>query len=443
MSSTTCAPRLLRATRRVHGVLTAVLVLSLPWAVDAVAQPGTPEIEISVIDGGIRRIKIEMENFVLPGLPGDAPQWQRELDDIVHTDLDYSDLFDITRWYLYPGTPAHPTSKALIRGSVERAGDGWTLRARVEALPGQDLIFQKEYPFDEASSRRAMHTFADEVVVHVTGLRPGIAMTQVVFVKRMRDGKELWIVDYDGANLRQLTRDGSLNLSPSWSPDGAHLVFTTYVQGPPRIALREMATGTTRVLATGDGLSAAAVWSPDGRRVVFARARGRDTDLYVMDRDGSNLRPLTNGSGIDTSPTFSPSGREIAFVSDRAGSPQIYMMDASGGRARRVTYLGSYNDSPTWSPSGKELAFVSRDGNVQNIYVMTPSGEKWRPIVYAQGDSENPSWAPDGRHIVYSSLRGEARALYIRDVVTGRERLLTTGGGDCYGPAWSPGHDGG
>ena len=123
-----------------------------------------PEVEIGVTASTVQLMRIEMENFDLPGLPGDAPVWMRALDDILVQDLQYSDLFRITRWFLYPGDPAHPTSRALIRGSVEPSGTGYVLRGRVEELPWRKLVFQKAYTFPMARARQVAHRFADEIV---------------------------------------------------------------------------------------------------------------------------------------------------------------------------------------------------------------------------------------------------------------------------------------
>ncbi len=402
-----------------------------------IAQGRDPEVELGVTTGHVQLMPIEMENFVTPGLPGEAPRWLRQLDDILHRDLDYSDLFRITRWYLYPGEPAESSSRALVRGSIERAGESWILRGRVEELPGQRLIFQTEYAFTRAGARDLVHQFADDVVDRLTG-QVGISRTRVTFVRVEGDAKEIWLIDSDGASAERITSNGSINLSPAWSPDGSKLLYTTYTRGSPELAEKSLVAGTSRWVSTAEGLNIAGEYSPDGSRVALTLSHDGDADIYVLPQGGGEPRRLTRTRGIDTAPTWSPTGAQIGFVSDRSGSPQIYLMDSGGGALRRLTFSGSYNASPAWSPRGDQIAFVSRDTYMLNVYVIGAGGDGLRPIVYGRGESENPSWAPDGRHLVYSCLRGGERGLYVIDIATGRERPLTSGLGDCYGPAWSP-----
>ncbi len=409
--------------------------LTALWAA-AWAQSGDPEVELGVTTGRVTLMPIEMENFVLPGAAGEAPQWMRQLDDLLHRDLDYSDLFRITRWYLYPGEPASPSSRALVRGTIERVQNGWLLRGRVEELPGQRLIFQEQYRFTQDSARDAVHHFADDIVERLTG-QVGISRTRIAFVRIEGEARDIWLIDADGERLERFTSDRSINISPAWSPDGTRIIFTTYVAGSPQLAEKAVG-GAVRMISTLEGLNTAGEYSPDGSLIALTLSPDGDADIYLLSMQGAASRRLTRTRGIDTAPSWSPTGRQIAFVSDRSGSPQIYVTDTNGGGLHRLTFSGSYNASPSWSPTGDRIAFVSRDTYWLNLYVMGTSGDKLRPVVYGRGECENPSWAPDGRHLVYSALRGDQRRLYIVDVETGRERPLTLDLGDCYGPAWSP-----
>lgn len=416
------------------GWTSALLLLA---AVRSVLAQSSPEIDLQGVTSTTQLIRIEMENFVLPGAVGEAPPWMRELDDVLFQDLDYADLFETTRWFRYPGEPAYPNSRALVRGVIERAGGGWVLRGRVEGLPGNDLIFQNEYPFTRLGARDAVHRFADDVVARLTG-QVGIARTRIAFARQAGpNNKELWVVDPDGEDLQQLSFDGTLNLSPKWDPRGGRLYFMSYRRGRTDIGVLEVATGQVQHLDVGAGLNSTPVPSPDGATILFTKSVDGGSNLYTVRTDGTGARRLTSSRGIDTSPSWSPDGERIAFVSDRAGSPQIYVMDRAGRNLHRLTLAGNYNAAPAWSPRGDRIAFVSRDGYVLNIYVMSVDGRAIRPVVYGKGDCENPSWAPDGRHLVYSALRGDERRLYVIDVETGRDRALTTGSGDCYGPTWS------
>jgi TolB protein len=388
------------------------------------------------IEKGLESLQIELESFVLPGGGGQSVEALGQLDDIVFRDLEYTDLFSVLRVARYEGK-SHSASVALVRAAVEQAGAGFRLRGRVESLPGNELIFQREYPFSKSNARAVAHEFADDIVARLMG-EAGICRTQIVFSRRNGAAKDLWLIDFDGENLRQLTSDGTINIFPSWAPDGDQMVFTTFKRGHAELALLTLSSRTSRILSLGAGMNMGAEWSPNGRWIAFSRSQGGDTDLYLMASDGTGIRPVAQSRGIDTAVDWSPDGSRIAFVSDRSGNPQVYSAAVSGGGLQRLTFAGDYNDAPAWSPDGSWIAFVSRDRHTMNLYVMTPSGEGMRPIVYGKGDCEGPSWAPDSRHLVYTRLQGGQRRLFIFDLKTSRERQLTTGPGDCYGPAWSP-----
>lgn len=97
------------------------------------------------------------------------------------------------------------------------------------------------------------HRFADELVFRYTG-EPGIARTKIAYVAEQGTARELFVMDYDGHDARQLTADGFLNLMPQWSPDRRFLIFTAYRnRNTQDIDMIELATGKRwTVISLGD-----------------------------------------------------------------------------------------------------------------------------------------------------------------------------------------------
>jgi TolB protein len=327
-------------------------------------------------------------------------------------------------------------AQALVKGTYSQEGRDLIVECRLFDVAGQRMITGKRYRGPADASASMMHRCADEIMIRFTG-EPGIAQTKIAFISRQNGNKELFVMDQNGSNVRQLTSDRSIILSPTWSPDSREIAVTSYRdRNPDLVALGLNGTGR-RLLSQHQGLNSAAAWSPDNSRIALTLSKDGNPEIYTMSRTGTDLRRLTNHPAIDTSPNWSPTGRQIAFVSDRSGSPQIYVMDAEGSNVRRLTYQGNYNDRPSWSPRGDRIAFVSMDGSRFDVYVVNVDGSATQRLTSGGGSNEAPSWSPDGRFLVFSSTRSGVPQLYrMYDDGSGQQQLTFRDGG-AQSPVWS------
>jgi TolB protein len=326
---------------------------------------------------------------------------------------------------------------ALVKGTYRHDGRDVLVECRLYDVPGQRMIAGKQYrgPSDAVASM--MHRCADEIMVRFTG-EPGIAQSKIAFLSVQNGNKELFVVDQNGANLRQLTRDRSIVLSPAWSPDGKELAITSYRDRNPDLFAVSLNGNGRRPLSQQPGLNSAPAYAPDGSRLALVLTKDGNPEIYTMNRSGTEVRRLTNHPGIDTSPTWSSTGRQIAFVSDRSGNPQIYIMDAEGSNVRRLTYHGTYNDRPSWSPRGDRLAFVSLEGRRFDVYVVNVDGSGLQRLTLSNGSNESPSWSPDGRFLVFSSTRSGVSQIYRMYDDGSDQQQLTFLQGGALSPVWSP-----
>ena len=244
-------------------------------------------------------------------------------------------------------------------------------------------------------------------------------------------------MDYDGHDQRPVTANGSLNLTPSWSPDGRALTYISYREGAPALYLAFLYQGRGEKLV-GDHQSFTPAWSPDGRWIAFASNRDGQSEIYLAAADGSEIRRLTDHRAIDVAPTWAPNGRTLAFTSDRAGSPQIYSMDSDGLNLRRVSFEGTYNDSPAWSPSRarSEIAYASRiERRPFDIVIHDFETRQTRQITTGRGSNESPSWAPNGEHLVFTSNRAGTNQVFTMHRDGSNVRQLTREGENTT-PRW-------
>jgi TolB protein len=285
--------------------------------------------------------------------------------------------------------------------------------------------------------RMAVHAASDAVVRWATG-EPGMAASRIAYVVQGRGSKEIYVVDSDGENPTRITSDGSIALSPAWSPDGRRLAYTSYKSGAPYLYERDLGTGAERVVSNRSGINITPSYSPDGRTIAFGTTAGGNTEIATVGPSG--LRQHTQSRRAENlSPSFSPDGGRIAFVSDRLGEPGVYVMGMPGGEARLVSEYrygrGGYSTSPDWSPTGPWIAYSSRVNGVPQVVMVGADGEGAR-LLTDRGRNEDPSWAPDGRHLVFASPDREGGGLFVLDTVSGKVRRLVSGRVGL--PDWSP-----
>ncbi len=422
------------------GALLAVLAVF-------VVSSGAIEVFIDANRGAIQKIPIAVYTFKQGlALTGQAPT------EVLKADLRRSLLFevaDLEKLGIKGEVNSDPDPGAIqkagaaglavqVWGSILPRGRDAVMEGTLYDFTRGEIVGGKRFIGSPEVIRYMAHRFADELVFHYTG-EEGIARSRIAFVSQRGSAKELFVMDYDGYNARQVTFDESLNLAPAWSPDKRRLVFVTYREGDdPKIQELDLTTGKRRTLVSFLGLNITPEWAPNGEEMVFATTKDGNAEIYKVDKDGKRFERLTNHRAADLAPTWSPTAREIAFTSDRGGTPQIYLMSADGTNVRRLTFEGSYNTAPVWSPKGKWIAYVCRDDRrFLKICLISPDGQERQLLTSGSSNDESPSWSPDGRHVAFSSTRSGKRDIYMINADgTGLERL-TANGAFNDDPAWS------
>ncbi|MGQ0810848.1 MAG: Tol-Pal system beta propeller repeat protein TolB [Nitrospiraceae bacterium] len=302
-----------------------------------------------------------------------------------------------------------------------------------------EVVGGKRYVGSTSVVRLMAHRFADELVFRYTG-EPGIARTKIAYVSEQGNARELFVMDYDGHESRQVTADGFLNLMPRWSPDRRFLVFTAYrSRSTQDIDVIELATGKRWTLVSSSGLNITPALSPDGNYLAYATSKDGNSELYRLDTRTKKDERLTINPSGDLSPSWSPNGRELTFASDRGGGPQLFLMSADGSNVRRLTYEGDYNAAPAWSPRGNWIAHACRTPKKEyKICLITPDGQKRVQLTAGPGVDDSPSWSPDGRHLVFSSTADGKSHIYMINTDGKDLERLTVEGAHNSAPAWSP-----
>lgn len=412
---------------------------------------------------GVTNIRIAVADFKpLSSDPQTSP-FKQTFDSTLFADLANAGIFDIVSKSLLPqstpGAPAEmnlqqwsapPSSAAMVAfgGFSVQGGrvivNGYLFDAKNQQYP---QILAKQYNEDASddSARQIAHRFADEIIFRLSGGSQGIAETKIVYVKLGGGNKEIWMMDYDGANQHQITHLGTVSISPRISPDNTRLAFSSLGRDGFQIRMFSLLLGRPVSFQSVGGTNLSPAWAPNGHDIAYSSSRSGDPEIWIADASsGGGAHRVTSFRGPDVSPVYNPrTGSQLAWISGRTGLPQLYIMDADGSAVQRMTD-GGYATSPSWSPNGQFVAFAwdrkygpGAPGG-QDIYVMEIATKRWIQLTHDTGRCDFPSWSPDGRHIVYAnSPDGKAGRTRIMTMLADgtQQRALTGSGADM--PNWS------
>ena len=153
----------------------------------------------------------------------------------------------------------------------------------------------------------------------------------------------------DGSGVRRLTNNPGAESTPTWSPTGTQIAFTSDRSGSPQIWVMDADGLNVRRLTVGESCGRRATWSPAPfNEIAYAAQSGPGFDIRIYDVANGQRDDDRSASGSNESPAFSPNGRHIAFISSRAGKMQIFTIARDGKGLRQMTRAGN-NTWPHWS----------------------------------------------------------------------------------------------
>jgi TolB protein len=295
----------------------------------------------------------------------------------------------------------------------------------------QAQVFGRVYTasLDQAGAIDAGHRYAADILAVFGG--KSLVGTRIVFVSNRSGAKEIWVMNWDGTNQKQLTHYGSISTFPSASPDGHIVAFTTYAPGYPAIRMISIDTGRQLPFYNQRAsMNAFVTFTPDSKHVIYSStAGGGPAQLYMANIDGSNFHRITDSGAIEVEAKINPkTGTDLVDTSGRSGLPQIYHMNLEGTDVRRLSAGTGEAVNPSWSPDGDHIAFAWTKGfdpGNYNIFVMDVVSGELTQLTSNEGRNENPSWAPDGLHIVYSSKRGRDSQIWVMNADGSGKHPLT------------------
>lgn len=312
-----------------------------------------------------------------------------------------------------------------------------------------------------------------------------------------RDGDGLFVMGRTGESVRRLTTEG---FNPSWSPDGASIVYGTEPatmnpaarNAPSRLWVVSTTSGERRQLTTVDAIQPS--WSPHGQRIAYwgLVGDGVQRDLWTIAAGGGEPVRVTNDPAIDWSPAWSPDGRYVYFCSNRSGGFNVWRVaidEASGqtkgdpvavtvprqgighlsfsadgtlmamvsgtsqsnvealafdshrgtvGARRRVTNSSENTLTPSVSRDGQWVAFYRITNGQEDLWVVKTDGTGLRQLTNDAAHDRRPVWSADGKRLMFYSDRSGRYQVWTIAADGGGLIQVTDYPGLIIEPVWSP-----
>ncbi len=257
---------------------------------------------------------------------------------------------------------------------------------------------------------------------------------------------EIFLIPSDGNGTPQnLTNSNSANTYPAWSPDHHRIAFVSDRDGNLQIYVMDADGHNVKQLTKGAEISRAPAWSPDGKQLAFCRHTADGPRIFVMDADGSHVKQINDGAGWD--PAWSPDGTKLLFASSRSGNGfHVCLMNADGSHYVELTTnnnpLGFVY--PAWSPDGTKIAWGDTVGDATSgvgmeIFVADTDGTNAKQLTQLGHLNTYPSWSPDGQKLVFFHYESEhAGTYYTLDAQGGAPQEMLKAEAPIEGgrPAW-------
>lgn len=226
---------------------------------------------------------------------------------------------------------------------------------------------------------------------------------------RSGDATNVFIMNWDGSSLRQLTSSRDLEEEADLSPDGQRIAYERRTGNDWYIYVMDVNGLGQQRLVPGREPD----WSPDGRYLAYESAAPGDIMLYDFASGG--VRELYRSPQSDRAPSWSPDGQRLTFMSEVGGFWQLFVVDVNTGQAQQLTTDAIDKRFPVWSPDGDLMAYNTVVGTSSfQVWTIAAHGGNARQMT-DDGSNGRPAWSPDGKYILFNSNRSGAWRIWRMD----------------------------
>ena len=275
---------------------------------------------------------------------------------------------------------------------------------------------------------------------------------QIAFAS-IRDGlPQIYFVNIDGTELKQITDLPDGACQPDFSPDGMQIVFISpcqkYQESYPLASMFTIDVNGEHLthLPNVPGGDYDPAWSPDGRYIAFTSVRsGGKPKLFLLNLQDQTVTLLADEGTKNIQPAWSPDSSEIAFVTNRRGPQQIWFMKTDGSDQRLFSRsMDLVNSSPAWSPDGKVILYTQlQTSNMPRLIAAAQEEDGFSefPITQSTNPMRDARYSPDSAWVVFESwqwLQSVDHHIFIMSSSGVNLRQLTSDASYDFHPVWRP-----
>jgi len=287
--------------------------------------------------------------------------------------------------------------------------------------------------YDSRQTAIVAHQIADAVIKRITGIEVGLSQL-IAFVVHNANGYQIKVSDILGKNSHAIVHSRNPITSPTWSPNGNKIAYSSFEDGPASIFIQDVASGKRFKIPTDFDSATAPAWSPDGKSIAFSAYNEGRTGIYEYNLATNKISSLITDGKINTEPSYSGDGY-LYYSSSRGRSPQIYRVNLSSKQSERISFEENYCTRPSSATSRPVVAYLANKG--QKATILDNSLDT-QISVSLPAIADGLAISPQGRLILFSVANNRNFNIIISNINGSYVKLVEINEYNFYEPSWRP-----